>query len=579
MKNSGNIFNKYLHLTLSVFGVFYFVIFTANVFAQTAMVTNNFVYFDNSGNDNNFQCIMNPFPSVDGTYNRSFWTTPLSFVNSSDPWVNSALIEFDNIDPSVGITQHYPSHCLTLCSEVTCSNPVRQVEMSSGSSGNDTTIKPVGSGDFPIQSILFDIFKYQAGANPYSADSTPPIRTIAMYPDGTNVDNVCRGVPTCCDVPSDTTLTTYSCEKNPEYSKSCCDVCNWSTGECSKNSSSGKNTCGETQDCSGIFDKFADKPSCQAGITRLHFCTAWDGSYEIDGEFGKSNGQFGYRTTIKTNYPGDGISIASDVNIEHMIVYPGDSQIPIQVDVTNVHSVRSSPTLVGKSPAVISQPYRIRYRLSKDALTKINIMDPDNEEIKRRLVDWQPRDGEGFQGGAQSDIQITNEDAWDGRDDDGRLLPYGNYLVNIQAKSKDEWTGTSADDLSRAVTRQLSLDPLKITDIVANGLNKQSTSYAMLNYMLTEAATVHLEIYTPGTTFDDLNICSKISATDCTSAIYPSSGTANPVPQNGLRVASYTEQKAGRVNVNSKWDGMCWDEKNCQKSESSTGSGTTNTGY
>ena len=651
----------------------------SNLFAQTAMVTNNYVYYPDSA-DKNYQCRTLP-KDINMLYDRSFYTTATAGntnVQSVDPWVNSGLIEFDKVFPDESTANPpYPNHCLTLCSEVTCSNPVRKVESSdsdSSSGGNGNVINLVASGDFPIQTILFDIFKYQANINPYSPDSAPPIRTIAMYPspNDSNIKNICKGVGVHCSKSDDPTtcksccdyVETWNCAScgwfgyDNETNKTLCQRepgCTWSnagvtwydiSGEshtthclngkyntvdtdayCQKKydndptgcSSSGYcswwgTRCGSKSysythnqamcesegfiyhvesntDCYETAKIFKNKDQCEAGITVLNFCTAWDGSYEIDGEFGKTNGQFGYRTTIKTNYPGDGISVASDLSIEHMIVYPGDTQIPIQVDVTNVHSVRSSPTLVGKSPAVITQPYRIRYRLSKDATTVINIMDPTksgNSAIVRHLVQGQPRDGEGFQGGVTSgsspDIQITNEDAWDGRDDEGRLLPYGNYLVSIQATSQDEWSGTAQADISRAVTRQLSLDPLKITDIVVTGLGKQSTSYAMLSYMLTEAATVHFEIYTPGTTFEDLNICEK-GKKACNNVLYPSSGPVllnNTTVKNGKRVAKYSEQKEGRKSVNSKWDGMCWDEGEdsdisaCGKTSNSS---TTSTGY
>ena len=739
----------------------------SNLFAQTAMVTNNYVYYPDSA-DKNYQCRTLP-KDINMLYDRSFYTTATAGntnVQSVDPWVNSALIEFDKVFPDENTSNPpYPNHCLTLCSEVTCSNPVRKVESSDSDSisgGNGNVINLVASGDFPIQTILFDIFKYQANINPYSPDSAPPIRTIAMYPSPNtpDIDNICRGVPiygcsddgtgceSCCDdcswsescvsnsvSPSQVchnlnnkydcnaeapfcnyihqcTYVDHSCQNDGELNcnstycyvtpdreclpkpnvddicssdlESCynsyghctplvvdehlyheclppeedpcmdidphdcspgtalyeghicaydpvtyrciasdeiahcgdlgeCDMmlCQSDYSICETNTSASCSSFGQQSNCNAhstfcewkftgvscshpsecnetVMARFSNKDNCNAGITVLNFCTAWDGSYEIDGEFGKTNGQFGYRTTIKTNYPGDGISVASDLSIEHMIVYPGDTQIPIQVDVTNVHSVRSSPTLVGKSPAVITQPYRIRYRLSKDATTVINIMDPTTSSVVRHLVQGQPRDGEGFQGGVTSgsspDIQITNEDAWDGRDDEGRLLPYGNYLVSIQATSQDEWSGTTKADISRAVTRQLSLDPLKITDIVASGLGKQSTSYAMLSYMLTEAATVHFEVYTPGTTFEDLNICEK-GKKACNNVLYPSSGPVllnNTTVKNGKRVAKYSEQKEGRKSVNSKWDGMCWDEGEepdisaCGKTSDSS---TTSTGY
>ena len=816
-----------------------FILFGAvNLLAQTAMVTNNFVYYPPkyllpgtvyttmpAHTSLNFQCTLPEIqyayqvqhPSVSNFMPSSGQWGDFSFHDSNgvingyneqsfDPWVNSALIEFDEPFASSFTVSGtgtvygnpYPNHCLTLCAEVTCSNPVRLIE-TTNSSGTATVTNTLASGDFPIQSILFDIFKYQAGSNPYNADTTPPIRTIAMYPaQGSDVDNICKGVPTCCNVPSSIGMDTKtSCNMYPEYTKSCCEACEWTysascsqrtgvcegsaylhnetacraadgycdwngtsscvndsgnpcndvpitqcgTGEsanyckkvggegtcnfnsyytcdyedcnsldtpycdwapgsqtcvlvedyctrldnnectsslysdhcswtyssytcewkgdnvcatnfhdtqatcpddfctytqggtCSTKSASSSDCNGATQGncnnpfcqwntsdltchgnsnddvnkcegaqtgaCKDVASKFPNKEACRAGITNLHFCTPWDGSYEIDGEFGKTNGQFGFRTTIKTNYPGDGISVTSDLNIEHMIAYPGDTQIPIRVDVTNVHSVRSSPTLVGTSPVVISAPYKLRYRLSKDATTTIDVIDPDLNPnaapfppgfsyIHRHLVNGQPRDGEGMQGGAQNDMVITNEDSWDGRDDQGRLLPYGNYMVSIQASTKDEWSGDQAEDLSRAVTRQLSLDPLKITDIVVTGLGKESTSYAKIDYMLTEAATVHFEIYTPGTTFEDLNICNGDS-TVCTNGYMTNAGGLRGTPTvssntaltqpSGFRIASYREQKARRVTVNSKWDGMCWDEDNCGSVPGKPSTGTTNTGY
>lgn len=711
-----------------ILGVLCFIIFGAiNLFSQTAMVTNNFVYYPDTDNQEpNYQCTLDPSLYPDSTWygNRSFFLNQNRRLHngynqvSEDPWVNSALIEFDQVFPyedQPTTPSPYPNHCLSLCAEVTCSNPVRKME-STNSSGTATVMNTIASGDFPIQTILFDIFKYQAGSNPYNPDTTPPIRTIAMYPyEGSGIDNICKGVPTCCDVPpGDWWQLNYepSCHDYPEYEVSCCDACDWPTsgtagcsakpnsctddhhdprfcgshvsscenytgsspcgdaddeehctnsiygpyckwenndcvyknnticsttfsntgecpsrwcqptasyyhfspspcltldeGRCNTNStycnwngltchtiqgddSSDNNTCKASANphpCAEVVSKFPTYEACKAGVTSLRFCTSWDGSYEIDGEFAKNNGQYGFRTTIKTNYPGDGVSVTSNLNIEHMIAYPGDTQIPIQVDVTNVHSVRSSPTLVGTTPVVTAAPYKVRYRLSKDATTTINIIDPEESTaspadytVHRHLVYGQPRDGEGFQGGAQHDSVITNEESWDGRDDDGRLLPYGNYMVSIYASTRDEWSGPSNQDLSRAVTRQLSLDPLRITNIAVTGLSKESTAYAKIDYLLTEAATVHLEIYTPGTTFGDLNICNVINASDCTNAIYRTLGDTQTPSSNttGLRVASYVEQKARRTGVNMKWDGMCWDPENCGDQQS--GTSTTPTGY
>ena len=842
-----------------ILGVLCFILFgAANLFAQTAMVTNNFVYYPTDDNPNlvdNWQCILSTetVNALNSTNlgNRSFvYSSNTAYISantptngydiqSPDPWVNSGLIEYDQAFVRAGDTvAKYPNHCLSLCAEVTCVNPARKME-STNSSGTATVANSIASIDFPIQQISFDIFKYQVGSNPYNADTTPPIRTIAVYPyEGSGVNNICHGVPTCCDAPKNAPLSTDvqnpSCNDYPEFTKSCCDACTWDVtpscgrkdgtntvcednyntqsacqnhdgfctwndtatcsnrtdnpchsvqidqcgtgasanyckkvgqggtcewngqtpqcngqtqddcedepgcywngscgiesnyddcsytsqtlcnndpfcdwtpssytcewkdnsvcptnfsgtqsscpnqfctympaGSCTTNatfpcrnynedecngfsafcewstssiictseyatdengdpinlswwervwqqvsqnvsswfsSSNGansygmstENTCGKydvtdiKHPCHDIVKNFNTKEECKSGLTTLHFCTPWDGTYEIDGEFGKTNGQFGFRTTIKTNYPGDGVSVTSNIEIEHMIAYPGDTQIPMQVDVTNVHSVRSSPTPVGTSPSVTAAPYKLRYRLSKDATTTINIVDPETSvpgtppvyTVHRHLVYGQPRDGEGFQGGAQNDAIKVNEDLWDGRDDDGRLLPYGNYMVSIYATTRDEWSGPTDQDLSRAVTRQLSLDPLRITDIIVTGLSKESTAYAKINYMLTEAATVHLEIYTPGTTFVDLNICNGDSSVCTTNGYMTNAGgdIGKPTVANnasgqptGFRIASYREQKARRVSVNTKWDGMCWDPDNCGNTQS--GTTTTPTGY
>lgn len=305
--------------------------------------------------------------------------------------------------------------------------------------------------------------------------------------------------------------------------------------------------------------------------TALRFCTAWDGSYEIDGEFGKRNGDYGYRATVSTKVPGDSVAVDS-IEFESTIVYPGMNQIPIQVDVTNVHTVRSTPTTVGDITAVAAQPYTFVYKLSKDADVRIAVFDasddaeieygenntqefagnnsPETEQrIVRELVDWKPRHGEGLRG-KESEVEIQESESWDGRNNDGLLLPAGNYLVAIQAKSQDEWPGI---DFSRAVTRQVSLDPLKLTDVQVRGLTKQSTAYATISYVPTEASKVYWEIYTPGTNFagaDSYN--NAYTLTDSSSA----TGTS-PNAQGGSLVYRGVEDKSGRVNYTAKWDGLC----------------------
>lgn len=543
------------------------------VYAQTATVTKNYVAYNGSSSA---YCQLTPAQASGN--DKSYVTSGITPVNSADPWVNSALIEFAQQKQNTsGVKQTtYPNDCLALCANVTCSNPVRLVEGSDGGSSTNK-IYPVKSGDFPIQSVLFEIFKYQQNANPYNPDSTPPIRTIALYPNSLNGDNICPGV------------NVYGGDSDPTKSKSCCGAitkCEGGTATVLDTAcqATGDNFC---KAANNELDKA--KTQCDAGLKELNFCAAWDGMYEIDGEFGESNGDFGFRTTISSNWPGDGIS-TPEIDLSHTIVYPGKDQIPIQVDVTNIHSVRSTPTVVGAKTSVTAQPYHINYRISKDATVNVNIFDamdiasnstPNPSTAVRHLVNQLPREGEGFQGGgvgSKEDTITTMTELWDGRDDQGRLLPFGNYVISLQAFSADEWnTSAIPMDISRTVTRQMSLDPLKITDIEVTGLNKTSTGYAMINYMLTEMATVHFEVYTPGTVFNDLNVKKQASGS-CANG-YCSNTATDLQFSNGYKVFEQVEQKGGRVKVNNKWDGMCYNTAaNCANAVATVNKGTYTTG-
>ena len=157
--------------------------------------------------------------------------------------------------------------------------------------------------------------------------------------------------------------------------------------------------------------------------------------------------------------------------------------------------------------------------------------------------------------GTDKDTQISDFDSWDGRNDSGMLLPAGNYLASIQAKSQDEWPGI---DFSRAVTRQVSLDPLKLTDVQVTGLNKKSTAYATISYVPTEPSTVYWEVYTPGTNFKTV---ATTEAGHQVSAVLTNSsaptGTGPVLENTGTRVYRSAEQKTGRMNYTQRWDGTC----------------------
>lgn len=513
------------------------------LFAQRADVRKAGVYYkDSASTDAQRYCDW----GNQLTTERSFVTTPnpASNQNKTDPWVSSALIEYDQPYPSATASNSYPNHCLALCMQVVCTNrPMAQATYSIA---------------FPLQNITFDIVKYYNGKNIKDAEGTPAIRSIDLYPNTADKSAKC-GSYRCPGGPNDG----YTCTA-PKYELR--DGLCYAVGGGLVSSSY----------CT-IGDKDANCPNknCQfiifnndgqASDKEITFCAAWDGSYDIAGEFGKSNGDFAFRATVATDFPGDNVAV-DKIEFNSTIAYPGENQIPIQVDVTNVHTVRSTPTVVGDITAVPAQPYTFAYRLSKDADVRIAIFDASSDDSKsygtgadstisgekqivRTLVDWQPRVGEGIKG-VESDKQIVESDSWDGRSDSGMLLPAGNYIAAIQAKTQDEWPGI---DFSRAVTRQVSLDPLKLTDIAVTGLNKKSTAYASISYVPTEASKVYWNIYTPGTTFDG-----GTSGTNTinTNSSQPTGTAPKLVDGTGTLVYSSAEDRTSRMNFTSKWDGLC----------------------
>ena len=532
----------------------------APLFAQTAEVRKAGVYYNpNSTDTNGMYCDwsaggLDALVNKANGYDRSFVTSPApnGNANKTDPWVSSALIEYDQPYPSATpASNKYPNHCLSLCMQVVCTNrPMSQSTYSIA---------------FPLQQIKFDIVKYYNGKNIENPDETPAIRTIDLYPNTDSTSAKCGSYH--CPGGPDEGLTCPA----PKYELrdgQCLLIKDGSTtamSNCELGAKSGDNYANCPNDvCPFVIFNDDGTPSGQP----LTFCAAWDGSYEIGGEFGKSNGDYAFRATVATDFPGDNI-ITDKIEFNSTIAYPGMNQIPIQVDVTNVHSVRSTPTVVGDITAVSAQPYTFAYRLSKASDVRVAIFDASNGDnlnygnaddntgnigstnvntaLVRTLVDWQPRVGEGMKG-TESDKQIVEFDSWDGRNDNGLLLPAGNYVAAIQAKAQDEWPGV---DFSRAVTRQVSLDPLKLTDITSTGLNKKSTAYASINYVPTEPSTVYWEIYTPGTTFNGSNATTNVLTDSATPT-----GTG-PTPQGGSLVYRSSEDRSGRMNYTSRWDGLC----------------------
>jgi len=325
-------------------------------------------------------------------------------------------------------------------------------------------------GVFGVNELDFEIFKFVSGGNPLDPASTPPIKTVSLYNIGT-------------------------CQSTNNQA--------WNVG-------------------GGIVG---------GGNDNHYYCTAWDGAYNLGGIFGKTNGQFGFRAKVKTNETSPTVG---NISIEQTAAFPGQNQIPIGVDVINIHTVRSSPTVVGKITGVAAQPYNILYRLSKDATTTIKIYSAvavgGQLPLVRTLVQNLPRVGEGTPDGT-----LTNGDFWDGRENNGEIAPPGVYKVQIDADSQDGWTGI---DYAYPYTTTISHDPLQITDAGIKPLGSSSTDQAVISYLLTEAATVYVGIYTADTNFSDINSVGH-----------------DQIVTSGKRLRLITEQKTGRQTVSTSWDG------------------------
>ncbi|MDP2866181.1 MAG: hypothetical protein Q8O90_08055, partial [Elusimicrobiota bacterium] len=144
--------------------------------------------------------------------------------------------------------------------------------------------------------------------------------------------------------------------------------------------------------------------------------------------------------------------------------------------------------------------------------------------VRNILVDA-PRTGEGIPDGT-----MTNGDFWDGRDNTGNFVAGGNYIARIEASTNDMWQPPT--DLAFPATIQMSLDPLQVTDVAVRPLGASSTDMATISYMLTESATVYVDIYPPNTQINYLT------------------GAATEAP-----LRSFIEVKDRRITSSTYWDG------------------------
>ena len=364
-----------------------------------------------------------------------------------------------------------------------------------------------GSVPITIDQVEFEIFRYVDGSNPLLSDSTPPLRTFYIDNAGS---------------------------------------------------------------CTSVSAQFL--PGCTATASNA-YCVLWDGSQPIQGGFGKINGTYGFRVTVATNEQGQSGPIA----ITQTRAFPSGatkdmqgqfvSQKAITVNVNDVHVVQSTPTIVGAITGVYAQPYNFSYRLSQAAdmwitiNSTVNTTSPPYKTI-RNVLNGVPRTGEGNLGTTGATAQ-PDGDSWDGRDNNGNLLPAGTYLAVFQSNGQDQYTINGLGDLSDPTTTQLALDPLSITDIRVTPLLGGATSLALISYQLTEQATVYLDIYPPGTQF--CNGLNNVTSNSLDQPDAPFTGVKNfgatlsgncAAPGTYLSpLRSVSQQQTAHSSVFSFWDG------------------------
>lgn len=525
------LFNRFLFLIIAT------LCLTPAAFAQNLYVNNLGVYYPYGKSDNNAYC---NFPrlnasgkaSMDGSaadVNTANTVNVSSVISPGDDiWKYSAKIEFDQPVDQYGTSPKlktiegtglpadistdkanykffYPNSCLMLCASIQCTSSTAPIS-------------------FGVDELVFEIFKFADGSNPLDSSTSPALKTISVFNLGAG--KRCR----FCD-------GSGSSDDNA----------------CTKGEAAGDETWHYTS---------------QGPLNFGTFCAAWDGSYNLAGDFGKTNGFYGFRAIVKTNQQS---SQGTQVDVMQTAAYPGQNQIPVRVDVVDVHNVISSVTAVGKA-VVAAAPYNFKYQLSKDATVSIRIFDADAEHncdwdnigsavditspnscLVRTLISSAPRTGEG-----NSNAPIANSDYWDGLNDEGAMVPAGSYLVSFSASANDEFGA----DTALGVTRQMTLDPLQITDLSIKPLGAGPTEQAHIGYVLTEDATVIVRIYKPGTNFDSIHLDGFVDGVGITTTTIvheqldkaPGDGAGVYSNEDKL-IRTFIETKDRRKSSITYWDG------------------------
>ncbi|MBI4370646.1 MAG: hypothetical protein HY547_10510, partial [Elusimicrobia bacterium] len=338
------------------------------------------------------------------------------------------------------------------------------------------------------------------------------------------------------------------------------------------------------------------------GIANI--CASWDGSFFVDEKgFGKVNGVYTAEATIKFS--------TGDSEVEATLYFPGDGQFPIAVDVMDIHSVVSSPTVYG---SVAALPVNLNYKLSKSALVTIDIfkgsdgnyeadrqciqdLDEDTGNAStnfhpvlrrnlgfggslttggcnvlwsqsgagrfvRRLVDNQARWGEDTTQG-----KLGNSESWDGKDENGNLVSSGTYVFQLFAWDTDslanlaETTGGHAHDIASTTTFSVAVDPLQLVNLSVQGLDTTSTGYAGISFQLTEAATVYFSIWQASAAFLENQPGPYDQAKFPIPDVYPldclnlPNGTANYTANCPQRIRRYVNVFPAKQTVSIVWDG------------------------